>query len=151
MVATFKPALILVRTVNHSILGSVLNGRVEIASNTKGIHRFFYDFSFPTEISTRLILALLPRKSDFVLTLDRTDWKLGSRPINILMLGIAYTCIAFPIVWTVLEKSGISNTGERIALLRRFLALVVSTSVLAPSPAPRGRRRRPGPDQGRSP
>ena len=130
-IAKFILALILVRTVNHSALASVLNGRVDIASNTKRIHRFFRNFTFPTETFTLLILALLPQKSGFVLTLDRTDWKLGTKPINILMLGIAYKGIAFPIIWTVLDKAGISNTGERIALLQRFLALVEPSDVMA--------------------
>lgn len=130
-IAKFILALILVRTVNHSILASVLNGRVEVASNAKRIHRFFKDFAFPTEVFTRLILALLPQKEDFVLTLDRTDWKLGEKPINILMLGIAYKGIAFPVIWMVLPKAGISNTGERIALLQRFFTLVDPSFVLA--------------------
>ena len=129
--AKFILSLILVRTVNFSVLASVLNGRVEVASNTKRIHRFFKDFTFPTETFTHLILDLLPQKSGFVLTLDRTDWKLGTKPINILMLGIAYKGIAFPIIWTVLNKAGISNTGERIALLQRFFALVEPSDVMA--------------------
>ena len=60
-----------------------------------------------------------------------TDWRLGSKPINILMLGIAYQGIAFPVMWMVLNKAGISNTRERIALLQRFLALVEPSRVLA--------------------
>ena len=47
------------------------------------------------------------------------------------MLGIAYKGIAFPIIWTVLDKAGISNTGERIALLQRFLVLVEPSDVIA--------------------
>ena len=61
----------------------------------------------------------------------RTAGKLGTKPINILMLGIAYKGIAFPIMWTVLDKAGTSNTGERIALLKRFLVLVDASLVNA--------------------
>jgi hypothetical protein len=48
---------------------------------------FYRNFTFSTETSTRLNLALAPQKKGFVLTLDRTDWKLGAKPIDILMLG----------------------------------------------------------------
>ncbi|CAM0816742.1 transposase [Acinetobacter baumannii] len=54
------------------------------------------------------------------LTLDRTNWKWGKRDINILMLAIVYRGIAIPIVWTLLNKRGNSDTKERIALIQRF-------------------------------
>ena len=57
------------------------------------------------------------------LTLDRTNWKWGKRDINILMLAIVYRGIAIPIVWTLLNKRGNSDTKERIALIQRFIAI----------------------------
>ncbi|EXW59539.1 hypothetical protein J878_4174 [Acinetobacter baumannii 44467_5] len=44
------------------------------------------------------------------LTLDRTNWKWGKRNINILMLAIVYRGIAIPILWTLLNKRGNSDT-----------------------------------------
>ena len=57
------------------------------------------------------------------LTLDRTNWKWGKRDINILMLAIVYRGIAIPIVWTLLNKRGNSDTKERIALIQRFISI----------------------------
>ena len=57
------------------------------------------------------------------LTLDRTNWKWGKRNINILMLAIVYRGIAIPIVWTLLNKRGNSDTKERIALIQRFISI----------------------------
>ncbi len=57
------------------------------------------------------------------LTLDRTNWKWGKRNINILMLAIVYRGIAIPILWTLLNKRGNSDTKERIALIQRFIAI----------------------------
>lgn len=39
------------------------------------------------------------------------------------MLAIAYRGIALPVFWSVLDKAGNSNTTERIALLKRFIAV----------------------------
>ena len=52
------------------------------------------------------------------------------------MIGICRndTCrnrTCFPVVWRLLGKAGNSNTGERIALMRRFLALVDAEDVRA--------------------
>ena len=55
--------------------------------------------------------------------MDRTNWKWGKRDINILMLVIVYRGIAIPIVWTLLNKRGNSDTKERIALIQRFISI----------------------------
>ena len=57
------------------------------------------------------------------LNLDRTNSKWGKRNINILMLAIVYRGIAIPIVWTLLNKRGNSDTKERIALIQRFISI----------------------------
>ena len=67
------------------------------------------------------IVSLLGASAPWVLTLDRTNWCLGETPLNLLVLGIVYRGVAWPIFWTVLEKKGNSNTAERIALLGMFL------------------------------
>jgi len=37
------------------------------------------------------------------------------------MLGIAYRGIAFPLIFSMLDKKGNSNWEERIALFNRFI------------------------------
>ena len=63
--------------------------------------------------------------------MDRTNWKFGRLDINILLLGIAYKGIAFPLLWKLLRKAGNSNTAERIALMELFLALFPAEKVAA--------------------
>jgi hypothetical protein len=53
--------------------------------------------------------------------MDRTNWKFGQININLLILGIAYKGIAFPVLWLFLPKQGNSNRAERIELIERFL------------------------------
>ena len=53
--------------------------------------------------------------------LDRTNWKWGKTPFNILMLSIAYRGISIPLFWAALDLEGNSTTGERIAILKQVL------------------------------
>jgi hypothetical protein len=62
-------------------------------------------------------------KAPFVISIDRTDWYLGATPLNILLLSLIYKGVAFPLLWTVLEKKGCSDTRERSELLDRYLKL----------------------------
>ena len=52
--------------------------------------------------------------------MDRTNWKYSDTNINILTLGIIYDGMAFPVVYTMMDKRGNSNTQERIDLVNRF-------------------------------
>jgi len=57
---------------------------------------------------------LIPSDDDsWLLTMDRTNWKVGKVDINILMLAVAYKGVAFPLLWELLPKQGNSNTEER--------------------------------------
>ena len=67
---------------------------------------------------------MLPIKNErWILTMDRTNWKLGKLDINILALGIAYKRAAHPPIWIPLPKRGNSNTGERIEVIDRFIRI----------------------------
>ena len=65
----------------------------------------------------------------WVLCLDRTNWKVGRRDVNILMLAVVTRRLRIPLMWTVLDKAGSSNQCERIALMRRYLALFGPRSI----------------------
>ena len=47
------------------------------------------EFDFPMKIVSSLIFNLLPKKENLTLVLDRTNWKFGTKNINILMLGVS--------------------------------------------------------------
>lgn len=55
--------------------------------------------------------------------MTRTNWKFGHANINIFMLGIVYKGVAFPLLFTMLDKRGNSNSRERIDLINRFINL----------------------------
>jgi len=122
-IARFVMALITVRTVSLATLASVLNAAVEVASNEKRIKRFFGDMVIEGDMLARCVLAWLP-KERYLLSLDRTNWKLGSTDINILMLAVAHEGMAYPLLWTILPHAGNSDTRERLELLDKALKLV---------------------------
>ncbi|WP_341754083.1 IS4 family transposase [Candidatus Tisiphia endosymbiont of Dioctria rufipes] len=59
----------------------------------------------------------------WLLVLDRTNWKFGKLDINILVLSICHKGIAIPIMWDMLPKAGISNNVERQQLMERFITI----------------------------
>lgn len=79
------------------------------------------EFDFPMKTVSCLIFNLLPFKDNLVLVLDRTNWKFGSKNINILMLGVSYKNVAFPLMFKMLDKRGNSDTKERIDLIKKYI------------------------------
>jgi hypothetical protein len=117
--ARFILALFQVRSVNLARLAPVLSNRAKTSSNYIRLQRFFRPFVIDQADIARTVASLLPKETPWILTLDRTNWKLGRLEINLLVLGVAYRGLAIPLFWTALAKAGKSNTAERIALLTR--------------------------------
>ena len=123
-ISAFILSLIKLTTVNFTKLANGLNGKAKQKSNYRRIQRFFAKFDLSYDLVAELILHLLPIKSDFTISIDRTTWNFGKLTINILTAGIVYQGVAFPIAWTLLPKKGNSNTGERIELMEQLLKRV---------------------------
>lgn len=130
--AQFLLALFKVRSVNLAEVAEGFSGPAQVASHYKRLQRFFRSFTVDDGPWARLLVRLFPvGDGPWMLTLDRTNWRFGKAEINFLILGIAHQGMALPILWTVLDKAGNSDTAERIALLRRFLDLFGAASVKA--------------------
>ena len=122
-ISFFIIALTKVRTVNFESLARAFDTDTEVSSNLRRIQRFMSGYSLDSSIIARLIFALLPDKTDLILSIDRTNWKFGRTDINIFMLGIVYQGVAFPLLFSMLPKRGNSNSKERIALIERYISL----------------------------
>lgn len=128
--AKFLIALIQVRSVNLSEIASVFPGQAKEESHYKRIQRFLHFFQISYALMTVLIVSLMGVPSPWVLTLDRSNWQLGKTPLNLLVLGICYKGVAIPLLWTILEKRGNSNTAERKAIVEEFISLFGASSIL---------------------
>lgn len=121
LICLFVSSLCKVRSVNFSKLSSGFDTNVSSSSNYRRIQRFVAEVELPMKWIAQLIFSLLPQKDSLVLVIDRTNWKLGEKNINILMLGVSYKNVAFPLMFRMLDKRGNSHTSERIALIKDFI------------------------------
>jgi hypothetical protein len=128
--AKFLVALIQVRSINLTEIATAFAGRAQEPSHYKRIQRFLRFFEISYALIAGLLVSLIGAPSPWVLTLDRTNWQLGKTPLNVLVLGLVYKGVAIPVLWTILEKKGNSDTAERIALLEEFIALFGAAAIL---------------------
>jgi hypothetical protein len=120
-ISQFLIALIRVRTVNFAELATALCGEAKPDSHYRRIQRFFNDFPVTRAQVAATVVQWLPLGQQWLLCLDRTNWKFGSLNITILVLAVAYHGVAIPLLWVFLDKRGMSNSFERIGLLKHFL------------------------------
>lgn len=69
----------------------------------------------------RLTVKLLKLAPPYTIAIDRTEWQLGTRWVNVLMLSVNYGQIAIPLFWTVLETKGCCDDVEKQAIVEQFL------------------------------
>jgi len=116
-------ALCKVQTVSFHKLALAFETNGKADSSLRRLQRFIADFDLCSDLIARIIFALLPERTNIKLVIDRTNWQFGQQNINIFMLGIAYRGVAFPLIFSMLDKRGNSNSEERIALIQRFIRL----------------------------
>ena len=123
LMAYMLHALCVVQTVSLHKLASAMPTSVERDSNLRRIQRFIANYALNLDLVARMIFSLRPVKDGLVLSMDRTNWKFGEFYINILTLGITYKGIAFPLLFSLLDKRGNSNWEERKDIMERFFRL----------------------------
>lgn len=102
-------ALCAIQTVSLHKTASAMPSSVKRDSNMRRLQRFIAGYSLNLDLVARVIFALMPVKTGLVLSLDRSNWKFGEVNINILMLGVTYKGLAFPLLFTMLDKRSNSN------------------------------------------
>ena len=125
----FISALCEAQTVCFEKLACGFDSNVNTESSLRRIQRFIAEYPLDSDLVARFIFALLPHEPPYRLVLDRTNWKFGSKNINILTLGIVYKGVAFPILFHIMPKFGNSSMRERIDLMDRFIGLFGSKSI----------------------
>ena len=111
------------RTVNLSHLSGEMPTQAKVESTYRRLQRFFQHVVLGEDWTARLVIRMLGLCGNWHLCLDRTNWKIGRKEINLLVLAVATRRYRVPLIWTVLGKAGNSSTKERIALMKRYLDL----------------------------
>ncbi len=89
------------RTVNLSHLACHFPGRARSSSNYRRLQRFFEQVDFDYDRLAEFLVAMMGLQAGpWRLTMDRTNWRLGRRDVNILMIGIVNRAIAIPVCGT---------------------------------------------------
>ncbi len=115
-------ALFFVKTINLTAIAVAMNSTAKLASRYKRVCRFFGLFEIDMVAVARFIFKwFLLDEQKVHLIIDRTNWKLGSKNINVLMLSVVYGGISIPLFWENLGRAGNSNTDQRIKLIQRYI------------------------------
>lgn len=129
LISYFIIALCKVQTVTFEKLAYAFDVNAKAESSLRRIQRFIASYSLNSELVAKLIFSLLPSQKNLRLTIDRSNWKFGETNINIFMLGVVYKGVAFPLLFSMLDKRGNSNCQERIDLVNRFIKIFGKESV----------------------
>ena len=103
-IALFISSLCKVQTVNFEKIANAFDSGSKAASSLRRVQRFVSGFTLESDLIAKLIFGLLPEKGKYTLTIDRTNWKFGQTNINIFMLGVVYKGVAFPLLFSMLNK-----------------------------------------------
>jgi hypothetical protein len=100
-------------------IGKTFRGKSLLLSKIRQIQR---TLSLELDISMfiSLILSWFELKEP-LLSIDRTNWRFGSKNINILMIGIVTKQMVIPLAWHLMQKRGNSSEVERILLIEKIL------------------------------
>ena len=129
LISLFVCSLCKVQTVTFDKLANAFDARAQSDSSLRRIQRFIASYALDGDLIAKLVFSLLPERGKIKLTIDRTNWKFGQLDINIFMLGVVYQGVAFPLLFTMLDKRGNSNSQERIDLIKRFINLFGKDSI----------------------
>lgn len=117
------------RTVNLGHIACERPGSVLTASTYRRLQRFFQHAMLPRDWALPLVADLLGLRGSWMLALDRTQWSIGAREVNYLVLAVVTRRFRVPLIWTVLPRRGNSGTAVRIALIERYLARFAASTV----------------------
>nr|WP_235910614.1 IS4 family transposase [Deinococcus kurensis] len=113
-------AMVTAKSVNQSDLCAHLPGARAIDAKKRRVERGCRDPQLTESVFLAFLLALLP-PGKLLLSIDRTTWKRGKSPLNLLVLGVVLHGYTVPLVWTALDHDGNSGTVRRIQLVSRLL------------------------------
>ncbi len=102
---------------------------VETASTYRRFQRFFQHVRLADDWAAPMIAGLVGGTQKRTLVLDRTNWKIGGRHINILVLAVATRRSQAPLMWIVLDRAGNSGAPERTQLMSRYIAAFGKDSI----------------------
>jgi len=124
-------AMVSARTVNLSHLAAERPGAVLVASTYRRLQRFFQYARPEQDWAAPVVekLSGLKESNQWYLALDRTQWQVGGKDVNYLVLAAVTRRFRVPLMWTMVDGRGCSDTDQRIELMRRYLDMYGAESL----------------------
>ena len=114
--------LFAVRTVNLQELAISFASEAKVGSRYRRIQRFFAQFEIDYVKLARWVYKLFVKEGAKVyVIIDRTNWYIGKKKVNIFLLAVGYEGLAIPLFWRLLDKAGNSNFAEQKGLIGAFI------------------------------
>ena len=79
------------------------------------------------------LLGLAP-KTGYLLALDRTNWSVGKKNVNLLVISVIIDKVGYPIYWVQLPKltkQGNSCSADRIKAMKAVLKFIKPSEIHA--------------------
>jgi hypothetical protein len=124
--AAFLVGLLTCQKARFAKIAQAMPGDAKPASQEMRLRRYL---DSPHVNFAPALAALLPQRAPWVLAIDRTNWERGERDVNLLSLAVVVGKTAVPLLWCDLAHPGNSDTAQRIALIRQFVALFGNHSI----------------------
>ena len=123
-VVDFMIAMQSARTVNLSQMSNYTRkgSKIKQLSVYKNYQRLVHGLNICKTKLAKLIVNMYDLVGcKLTIAMDRTNWKYGSKNINLLVLSICVLGTSIPIYWLELDKRGNSNTDERKQVINDVL------------------------------
>ena len=121
--------MISARTVNLGHIACERSGRALTASTHSRLQRFSQHVRLGPDWTLPLVAAMIGPGRRWTLVLDGTQWSIGKREVNYLVLAVVTRHFRAPLLWTLLPGRGNSSTAVRIALIERYLAHLPASTI----------------------
>jgi hypothetical protein len=86
----------------------------------KQLQRFARYFRFSSKLYAQVIWQMYGQEQEVYLTLDRSEWKMRGKWVQVIMVGIAYQGMSIPLLWQTLNGQGNTPKVVRRAILACF-------------------------------
>ena len=110
-------------TVRLWRLASSMPTRAKPSSTLRRLERFFASRTICAKWRAQLCWDLMGRPKCCDLIFDRTQWRIGKKDVNILVLAVSTSRFTLPLFWMFFDHRGTCSAHDCAKLLDQFIGL----------------------------
>ena len=117
-------AMIVTWSVNTLKLASEFVSSAKVPSVVRRLERLLRRNLIRQHDAARAVIAAIPGRDRFILSMDGTSWKLGKFKYYVLAVGICFDGISLPICFLFLPGADITSFVEEIEIMESVISIV---------------------------